>query len=262
MSSYFLSMKIVLSPSKDLDETPYTGKGDLTEPVLRDKADALAFIMQKKNAQDLKDLMGISDKLAALNVERYQNYQSKGQSNSAKPALFMFTGDVYRSMEVQDFSEDNLEKAQNTIRILSGLYGILKPLDRVQPYRLEMGRKLAGEHGKNLYDYWGNTVTKALADEKPYAVINLASEEYFSVIKPQNLDVPVIHVKFLNEKDGKARVIGLFAKRARGAMAGWVVRHAVEKVSDLKDFDLDGYAFDALNSDEMTFIFKRKQPSV
>lgn len=257
-------MLILLSPSKDLNFDPLEREMEATEPRLMKDTGELAKVMKTKSLKDLKKLMGISDKLADLNAERYQTFQVNGKSNSAKPALFAFTGDVYRSMAPKDFDKKQIKFAQDTLRTLSGLYGVLRPLDKIQPYRLEMGTSLKTEQGSNLYDFWGDKVTDLLNEDlKPQknpAVINLASNEYYKVVSPKNLDAPVIDIKFLEEKAGKARVIGLFAKRARGTMAKWIVENNVTAANDLSDFNENGYKFIKSKSSDKELVFSRKQP--
>ena len=257
-------MLVLLSPSKDLNFDPVNDLPEPTRPMLKDDTAALAKVMKTKTANDLKKLMKISDNLAELNADRYQAFQSEGKSNSSKAALFAFTGDVYRAMQPQDFDKKELDFAQNTVRTLSGLYGVLKPLDLIQPYRLEMGTRLETERGKNLYDFWGDKVTETLNQDIKETgashIINLASAEYYKVVNAKKLDAPVIDIKFLEEKDGKSRVIGLFSKRARGMMTKWIVENKAKKPGDLSDFDAGGYKFQKSQSTDKEFVYSRKQP--
>ncbi len=257
-------MLILLSPSKDLNFDPLARDVSATTPQLETRTAKLAEMMKTKSASDLKKLMGISDKLADLNAERYKTFQASGKSNSAKPALFAFTGDVYRAMQPNDFSDAQLKFAQGTVRTLSGLYGVLRPFDLIQPYRLEMGTRLKTKHGGNLYEFWGDEVTetlnKDLKDQKESKVINLASAEYFKVINPKKLDAPILDIKFLEEKEGKASVIGLFAKRARGVMTKWIIENKIEIANDLSDFNENGYKFVKGKSSDTELVFSRKQP--
>ena len=247
-----------------MDMDPLDHNLETTRPQLLAEADTLAKVMKDKDQGDLKDLMGISDKLADLNVERYQSYKPGGTSNSSKVSLFAFTGDVYRSMAPKDFSDNQVAFAQKTVRTLSGLYGVLRPLDLIQPYRLEMGTSLETTHGKNLYDFWGGKVTDTLndnlKDHQNKDVINLASNEYYKVLQPKKMHGPVVGIKFLEEKDGKARVIGLFAKRARGAMTKWVIENTIEDTHDLQAFNENDYAFVKDQSTETELVYSRKQP--
>ena len=257
-------MLILLSPSKDLNFDPLERDVTTTTPQLQARTSEIAKVMKGKTEDDLKKMMGISDKLAELNVERFKTFQISGKSNSAKPALFAFTGDVYRAMQPDDFNASQLKFAQNLVRTLSGLYGVLKPFDLIQPYRLEMGTRVQTDRGDTLYEFWGDDVTEALnADLKGHKdkkIINLASAEYYKVVNAKKLDAPVIDIKFLEEKDGKARVIGLFAKRARGAMTKWIVENKVESANDLPDFSAQGYKFVKGKSSDKELVFSRKQP--
>ncbi|MAF68893.1 MAG: hypothetical protein CMH25_06065 [Micavibrio sp.] len=257
-------MLLCLSPSKDMnfDEPERAVRG--TQPRLLDDTDALAQVMKGKSAKDLKDLMGISDKLAELNVERYKKFQEQGTSNSAKQAALAFTGDVYRHFDAETLTLEELDTAQSCVRILSGLYGVLRPLDMIQPYRLEMGIKLATDRGESIYDFWGNKITNLLNEDMEgwgdRLLLNLSSNEYFSAVNTDTLKGDVLDVKFLNEKDGKAKVIGLFAKRARGAMARWIVQNNIDNRKDLSDFDWEGYSFERKLTTATELVFKRKQP--
>lgn len=253
-------MLILLSPSKTLDYEQDAPAHTPTQPEFQNETQTLVALMQKKKAADIKKLMGVSDKLAELNYERYQSFAPKFTRDNARAALFAFKGDVYDNMDAAHYSRDDLNFAQNHIRILSGLYGLLRPLDLMQPYRLEMGIGLKNTAGSNLYDFWGDKLTEkinqasmGLADG---FVLNLASQEYFKAVKAKKLRRPLVNVALKQIKNGDLKTIGLMAKRARGAMADWVVKNRITKQSDLKAFNAQGYAFmpELSDNENMTFI--------
>ena len=254
---------IVLSPAKSLDyESPLTTK-KRSEPLLLDRASELVDIMRTKSPADLRQLMGISQELAELNFERFNDWEVPFTPESTRPAILAFRGDVYLGMDAPaTFGERDYTHAQKTIRILSGLYGVLRPLDLMAPYRLEMGTKLANPAGRDLYAYWGDTITDLLRDDiaaspGPKALVNLASIEYFSSVRPERLDAPVITPSFLDEKNGEYRTVACFAKRARGAMAGWIIRNRITTMKGLAGFDGLGYRFDADRSSRNELVFTR-----
>ena len=254
----------LLSPAKKLNLDPVNIPLELTSPALTGRTKALARIAKQKSAADLKKLMGISDALAQLNADRYRAFHLNGRSNSAKPALLTFDGDVYWGLEAKTLSPDDLAFAQDHIRILSGLYGVLRPLDTIQPYRLEMGTRLKTDKGNNLYDFWGSTLSKALnkevGDHKDKTIVNLASNEYAKAGDRKTLAFPILNASFLDIKDGKARSLMFYAKRARGLMARWIVTNRIETADDLRGFNAEGYKLDASRSDDSKLVFTRKQP--
>lgn len=257
-------MLTLLSPAKKLNfDAPTTGLS-ATQPRLETDTQELAKIAKTQSADDLKRLMHISDKLAELNVERFKSFNLDGRSNSAKSAGLAFDGDVYWGFDANNLPDEDLTYAQDHIRILSGLYGVLRPLDAIQPYRLEMGTKLATRRGKSLYEFWGDRLAKMLiADMDGHAdqtIVNLASNEYFKAVDQKTLGRPVISAKFLNLKDGKSRALMYYAKFARGQMARWIVQERIDRAAGLKDFNLDGYSLDASASTETELVFSRTQP--
>lgn len=259
-------MITLLSPAKKLNlEPPDTGL-DITKPRLADDTREIAAVAKKQSAADLKRLMRISDNLAELNAERFKAFDLGGRSNSAKPAGLTFDGDVYWGLEAKGLDENALAYAQDHLRILSGLYGLLRPMDAIQPYRLEMGTKLKNPRGTSLYDFWGSTIAEAIGDDlsghADRTVVNLASNEYFGAVDTGALDAPVITADFLNVKDGEARRPMYHVKFARGLMARWIIQNRVDRAADLKDFDAEGYKFDAKASSETGLVFSRKQPPV
>ena len=257
-------MLTLLSPAKKLDMGSITIDVPITQPRLPDDTAELASIAKKQTAADLKDLMHISDKLAVINHERFQAFNLDNRSNSAKPAGFAFDGDVYWGLQIESFSKDTLAYAQDHLRILSGLYGLLRPLDAIQPYRLEMGAKLKNHRGKSLYEFWGTLIADKLnvdfADHNDATVVNLASNEYFKVVDRDALKQPVISAKFLNIKNGTPRSLMYYAKHARGAMARWIMENRVDRAEGLKDFNSDGYKLDAPASTRFELVFSRPQP--
>ena len=258
-------MITLLSPAKKLNFDPVTTQLEATTPLLKADTLELAKVAKKQSADDLKKLMHISDNLANLNAERFKAFNLDGQSNSAKPAGLTFDGDVYWGLEAKSMSDDDLAYAQDHLRILSGLYGVLRPMDNIQAYRLEMGTKLATKRGKSLYDFWGSTIADTLnADMESHAdqtIVNLASNEYFKAVDKKTMSYPVITAKFLNVKDGKARALMYYAKYGRGLMARWIMQNRVDRAEGLKGFNLDGYKLDKKASSETEFVFSRKQPA-
>lgn len=259
-------MLTLLSPAKKMNMDPVETDVPVTQPRLRDDTRELATVAKKQSADDLKRLMHISDKLANMNFERFQTFHPDNKSNSAKPAGLAFDGDVYWGLEADSLSADTLSYAQDHLRILSGLYGVLRPMDAIQPYRLEMGTKMANARGKSLYDFWGTRIAERLNDDlaghADKTVVNLASNEYFKAVDAQALGRNVIGAKFLNVKDGKARTLMYYAKHARGAMARWIMENRVDRAEGLKDFNAGGYALDAAASTETELVFSRLQPAV
>jgi len=236
----------------------------VTQPRLKDDTRELAAVAKEQSARDLKRLMHISDKLAEMNFERFQAFNLDNRSNSAKPAGLAFDGDVYWGLEADSLSEDTLAYAQDHLRILSGLYGVLRPMDAIQPYRLEMGTKMKNGRGKSLYEFWGARIADRLnediADHADTTVVNLASNEYFKAVDTKALGRRVIEAKFLNVKDGKSRALMYYVKHARGAMARWIMENRVDRADGLKDFNAGGYSFDAAASTEDELVFTRPQP--
>ncbi|GGF21459.1 peroxide stress protein YaaA [Echinicola rosea] len=250
-------MIALISPAKTLDMST-TDISLATQPDFKTDIKALVSIMKKKSAEDIKQLMKVSDNIAQLNEERYHNFHKDFTAENAKQALLAFKGDVYRSMDVDDYSEEDLAFAQDHLRILSGLYGLLKPMDLIQPYRLEMGIGLENKKGKNLYEYWGTKISKAInkaTDGQP--VINLASQEYAKAVDKKTLKSPMIHVNFKEHRDGKHKVIGIFAKQARGMMADHIIKHKITDPEQLKLFNREGYEFSEPQSKENEWIFVR-----
>jgi cytoplasmic iron level regulating protein YaaA (DUF328/UPF0246 family) len=255
-------MLIVLSPAKALDFTAAPESVPLTAPQLVDQTAELAKVTRKLGVADLKRLMALSDNLAKLNRERFQAFDA--ESEEGLQAAFAFNGDVYAGLKARELDRKALAWAQDHVRILSGLYGVLRPLDAIQPYRLEMGVKLKTKRGQSLYDFWGDRVSKALNEaaigHKDKTLVNCASGEYFGAVDRQALALPVLSCRFLEEKDGEARILSFFAKKARGLLARYAIDNRIDRAADLKGFDSAGYRFvPGLSSDE-EFTFARPQP--
>jgi len=257
-------MLTLLSPAKKLDEATALPTPEHTQPAFLDDTRELLSITRELSADDLSSLMKISDNLATLNHERFQSFELPLTSDNARPAALTFAGEVYTALDAWSLSEPDLQWAQSHVRILSGLFGILKPLDLIQPYRLEMGTRLANPRGRNLYDFWRDTLTPALAEEVAAqavpGIVNLASNEYSKAVRLQRLDVPVITPKFQDVKEGKARTLFLFAKRARGWMTRWIIEERVDSVDALKEFTGGGYRYEPEHSTDDTLVFRRPQP--
>jgi cytoplasmic iron level regulating protein YaaA (DUF328/UPF0246 family) len=253
-------MLIVISPAKTLDlDTPPTTKLHST-PDFLDRSEQLIKVLRKQSPADISALMGISDKLADLNVGRYAEWHK--DVSDARQAVMSFDGDVYGGLDARTLTPKQLAYTQDHLRILSGLYGLLRPLDLMHPYRLEMGIKLENKAGKDLYAFWGDTITEALnaqaAKTGATALVNLASEEYFKSVRPKALDVPVITPVFEDYKNGKYKIISFYAKRARGLMARYAAVKGITDPAKLKRFNVDGYAFDKADSTETSYRFRRK----
>lgn len=252
-------MKIVISPAKSLDFEKTLPTNQFTKPVFLKQTKEIVSILKKLKPKDLSELMEISDNLAQLNWQRNKVFKTPFAPENARPAIYAFNGDVYLGLDAYSIPEEKLAILQNKLRILSGQYGILKPLDLMQAYRLEMGTQLPiGEH-KNLYSFWKETLTNALNKElkKNELFINLASNEYFSVIDVKKLKVPVITPEFKDYKDGKLKIISFFAKKARGLMVRYIIDNDIETIDGLKGFNYEGYAFDANVSKGNTLVFTR-----
>lgn len=254
-------MFMLISPAKALDETPLHRRVKATQAAFLDQAQDLIQQLQPLTPQEVGQLMHLSDALSELNFERFQAWQLPF-NDTAKPALFLFKGDVYQGVEVETLSDQGLNYLQTHLGILSGLYGALKPLDVMLPYRLEMGTAFANTKGKNLYQFWGNQVTdwvnNALAQSGNAVLVNLASNEYFKVIQPKAINAEIITPIFKDWKNGQYKIISFYAKKARGLMARYAADHQVQDVEQLKNFDYEGYGFDANLSTQKDWVFTRR----
>lgn len=252
-------MKIVISPAKSLNFEKELPTNRFSEPKFLKEATTIQKTLKKKKPKQLMELMDISDKLAELNWQRNQDWQTPFTTENARPAVYAFDGDVYQGLDVYTLPEAKLDDLQDKLLILSGLYGLLQPLDLMQPYRLEMGTSLPIGKNKNLYEFWKKTITKQLNSElqKNELFINLASNEYFSAVDAKALKVPVITPEFKDYKDGKLKMISFFAKKARGLMVRYIIDTNAETIDDLKAFNYEGYAFDANLSSGNKLVFTR-----
>jgi len=256
-------MLILISPAKTLDYQSPLATTRYTQPELLDHSQRLIDVARKLSALQIKALMGISDKLADLNATRFHDWQPDFTPDNARQAILAFKGDVYTGLQAETFSEEDFDFAQQHLRMLSGLYGVLRPLDLMQPYRLEMGIRLENPQGSDLYQFWDETITQklneALAAQGDQVIVNLASDEYFRAVKPKLLDGEIIKPVFLDEKNGKFKVISFYAKKARGLMSRYIIQNRLKTPAQLKDFAVDGYAFDEEISGKGELVFKRRE---
>lgn len=255
-------MLVVVSPAKNLDYETAIPVSEHTQPALLSNAEQLVKTCRTLSPADLSSLMSISDKLATLNANRFTEFSTPFTKDNARQALYAFNGDVYTGLDAYTLSEADVSYAQTHLRILSGLYGVLRPLDLMQAYRLEMGTKLANANGKDLYQYWGETITEnlnaALAEQGDNVLVNLASNEYFKSVKKKALDGMIITPVFKDYKNGQFKIISFFAKKARGLMARYIIENRVKDVDGLKAFDSAGYAYSEEQSSSTEMVFLRK----
>tara|TARA_Y100000588_G_C14003898_1_gene816932 strand:+ start:64 stop:834 length:771 start_codon:yes stop_codon:yes gene_type:complete len=252
----------ILSPAKAMDFSAPPISLAVTQPTLVDDAALLMRTCKALEAKDLEKLMKLSDSLAQLNHARFQDMRLPLTPDNAKPCVLAFKGDVYKGLDAASFKPEDLTWAQERLRILSGLYGLLRPLDLIQPYRLEMGTKLANERGANLYEFWGDRLANSLNNEDidpEVPVLNLASQEYAKAVPQRDLQRPLLSAIFKEEQDGKLKTIGIFAKRARGLMARYLIRNRIDEFDALKDFNDEGYNYQPALSNEEQLVFTRLQ---
>ena len=256
-----MTMLAIISPAKTLDFESAVKNFPVSQPHFTDYSEQLIEVCRKLSPQDLSSLMSISDKLAGLNAARFAEWTKIHNENNSRATLFAFKGDVYTGLDADSLSEDDVAFAQSHLRMLSGLYGLLKPLDLMQPYRLEMGTKLANPKGKDLYAFWGNVITQAVQqaidEQDDNVLINLASDEYYKSVKENQLKAKIVKPVFLDNKNGKYKVISFYAKKARGLMCRYLIQNRLTEIEQLKEFDLGGYWFDSTSSTETEFVFKR-----
>ncbi|WP_127803431.1 peroxide stress protein YaaA [Hydrogenophaga sp. NH-16] len=256
-------MLFVISPAKALDyETPAHIK-TFTQPLFVEQASELIAVLREKSPQQVAELMDLSDQLAGLNAARYQAWSPKFTAKNSKQAVLAFDGDVYGGLDARTLNEDELDWLQQHLCILSGLYGVLRPLDRMQPYRLEMGTRLKTDKGTNLYRFWGSQIaeylnSRARADKSP-VLVNLASEEYFKAVDLKALQPRVVNCVFEEKKGANYKIVSFFAKRARGLMVRYALQHRASTPEQLKGFDLEGYRFAPAASEPDRFVFRRDQ---
>ena len=257
-------MLVTLSPSKGQDFVEPSLTKKYSKPADIKDSELLIKELRKKNTKQIQEMMSVSENIAKLNVGRFKTFNTPFNTKNAKQALFAFRGDVYGGLDLEKFTEDDFSYAQEHLRILSGLYGCLRPLDLIQPYRLEMKTKLKNTRGENLYQFWDDRITKSInkelkKQEQP-VLVNLASNEYFKSVKPKMLEGRLLNINFKETKDGKTRVVAIFAKRARGMMADYIIRNRIERPEDIKKFRLGGYKFNKTLSDDSQWTFERPQP--
>ncbi len=255
-------MLIVVSPAKSLDYTSTVPDTAMTEPLLMDQAQLLIDVLKHQSVQEVRELMDISEDLGQLNVQRFRAWQRHPDPATVRQAIFAFNGDVYEGLAAASLSADALNYLQNRLRILSGLYGVLRPLDALQAYRLEMGGRLATDHGKNLYTFWGRQITDVLRNQMEAlntdTLVNLASDEYFKSVKVRELGARVITPQFYDWKNGQYKIISFYAKRARGLMARFCAEQGLADPEQMKAFDTDGYQYCQDASDADRWVFRRR----
>ena len=256
-------MLAVVSPAKNLDFESPIPVDTFTQPAMLDQLDHLVNFCKALSPADIASLMSISDKLSVLNADRFAEFSRPFTPDNARQAMYAFNGDVYTGLDAYSLSERDVTFAQSHLRILSGLYGLLRPLDLMQAYRLEMGTKLATDKGKDLYQYWGEDITQvlnqALAEQGDNVLVNLASNEYFKSVKKKSLEAMIITPNFKDLKNGQYKVISFFAKKARGLMARYIIQNQLTDVEQLKGFDLAGYRFSEEQSSPTDFVFLRDE---
>ena len=249
---------IIISPAKKLNLISENFKFKVSEPIFFNNTLKLVEKLKKLSKKDIKHLMNISDDLSELNYNRFQNFSNTQDSENSKPAAFTFSGDTFVGLDINSFSISEIEYAQKKLRILSGLYGLLKPLDIIQPYRLEMGTNVQKIFDNSLYGFWEHEITKSLNNEleinKSNFLLNLSSNEYFKCINSKDINVDIISVKFLINKDGDLKQIGMLSKKCRGAMARFVLKNKITNYKDIKDFNDYGYSFYKKDKNTITFV--------
>lgn len=253
-------MLTLISPAKSLDfDSPCAHEATL--PRFKKQPQELIEVLRTKSESDIQSLMDLSESLAVLNVERYHAFKKRHNLKNGKQAMFAFNGTVYLGLEPEKLTSDEVVYAQGHLRILSGMYGLLRPLDLIQAHRLEMGTKLVFDDYKNLYDFWENQITQRINNDlrghNNKTIINLASQEYFKSVNRKLIKGQIVDIEFKDLKNGEFKVLSFFAKKARGSMAQYIIKNNIENIEDLKQFDVEGYLFDDIESTEERFLFKR-----
>lgn len=256
-------MLALISPAKTLDYETALPTEKFTQPRLLDHSQELIEVASKLSASEIASLMSVSEKIATLNAERFRDWQPEFNFANARQAIFAFKGDVYTGLNAYQLEKQDIDYAQKHLRMLSGLYGLLRPLDLMMPYRLEMGTKLKNTRGNNLYEFWGNTITETinadLAQAESELLVNIASDEYYKSVKESKIKAEIIKPVFLDQKNGKYKVISFYAKKARGLMARYLLENKIERAEDIKSFNTEGYYFDAESSLKGELVFKRDE---
>lgn len=254
-------MITIISPAKTQDFSAQDITKEFTEPSFLKESERLVKELKKKSAKKICELMDVSENIAALNYNRFQNFSTPFTPDNAKQALLSFKGDVYTDIDIDNYSTKEFDFAQNHLRILSGLYGLLKPLDLIQPYRLEMKIKLKNPRGKDLYEFWGDRITKAINEDlkknKDAVLVNLASNEYFKAVKPKKINTDIITPIFKDNSNGQYKIIAFYAKRARGMMANFIIKNGIKNPEALKTFQEAGYEYSEPLSNEKEWVFIR-----
>jgi uncharacterized protein len=256
-------MLALISPAKTLDYETTLPTEQFTLPRLLEQSELLIEDCQKLSATDIASLMSVSEKIATLNVERFHDWQADFNFSNARQAIFAFKGDVYTGLDAYQLNDQSIQFAQEHLRMLSGLYGLLRPLDLMMPYRLEMGTKLQNIRGHNLYEFWGDIITNLINEDLQQSqselLVNIASDEYYKSVKESKIKAEIIKPVFLDQKHGKYKVISFYAKKARGLMARYIIENQLDRLEDLKAFNVDGYYFDAESSLKGELVFKRDE---
>jgi len=256
-------MLALISPAKTLDYETALPTDTYTQPRLLEQSQQLIDVCRKLSATEIASLMSVSEKIANLNVDRFRDWNADFDFSNARQALFAFKGDVYTGLDAYHLKDQDIDFAQQHLRMLSGLYGLLRPLDLMMPYRLEMGTKLKNARGHNLYEFWGNMITdqinQDLAEIDAKVLVNLASDEYYKSVNEKKIQAEIIKPIFLDQKNGKYKVISFYAKKARGLMARYLIENQLNQAEQLKAFDSEGYYFDAESSSNKELVFKRDE---
>ncbi|ENV37313.1 UPF0246 protein [Acinetobacter venetianus RAG-1 = CIP 110063] len=256
-------MLALISPAKTLDYETALPTDTYTQPRLLEQSQQLIDVCRKLSATEIAALMSVSEKIANLNVDRFRDWNADFDFSNARQALFAFKGDVYTGLDAYHLKDQDIDFAQQHLRMLSGLYGLLRPLDLMMPYRLEMGTKLKNARGHNLYEFWGNMITdqinQDLAEIDAKVLVNLASDEYYKSVNEKKIQAEIIKPVFLDQKNGKYKVISFYAKKARGLMARYLIENQLNQAEQLKAFDSEGYYFDAESSSNKELVFKRDE---
>jgi cytoplasmic iron level regulating protein YaaA (DUF328/UPF0246 family) len=257
-------MLMVVSPAKTLDYESELPIQESTQPEMLEESQQLIDQLKKLTPADVASLMKLSDKLADLNVNRFAHWKQPFNADNARPAIYAFKGDVYTGLDAYSFNKKQMTFAQKHLRILSGLYGLLKPLDLMQPYRLEMGTKFDNKKGANLYEFWGDTITNKINDnlKKGEIILNLASNEYFKSVKTKSLKGEVVTPVFKDQKNGNYKIISFYAKKARGMMAAYVINNQINDAEEIKQFDVAGYRFSEIQSKNNEWVFLRDEADI